>query len=50
MIPIGESNREYGDGENEHGNADFDEFTAPIGLGNGANEFVVQHMLARQDN
>ena len=50
MIPIGESNREYGNGENEHGNADFDEFTAPIGLGNGANEFVVQHMLARQDN
>ena len=50
MIPIGESNREYGHGENEHDNADFEEFAAPIGLGNGANEFVVQHMLARQDN
>ena len=23
---------------------------ASIGLGNGANEFVVQHMLVRQDN
>ena len=45
MIAIGESNRNYGHRENKHDRTDFEEYTAPIGLGNAGNKFVVQHML-----
>jgi hypothetical protein len=45
MIAVAESNRNFAQGEN------IQEHAAPaIGLGNAGNEFVVQHMLARQDN
>ena len=50
MIAIGESNRNYGHRENKHDRTDFEEYTAPIGLGNAGNKFVVQHMLVWHDN
>ena len=57
MIAVAESNRDFACGENEHEentndmHTNFQEYAAPtIGLGNAGNEFVVQHMLAQQDN
>ena len=59
MIAVEETNRNFARGENEHEGSTngrmhtttFQEYAAPtIGLGNTGNEFVVQHMLARQDN
>jgi hypothetical protein len=45
MIAVAESIRNYAHGEN------VQEHAAPaIRLGNTGNEFVVQHMLAQQDN